>query len=146
MHLLDTRHLLSLFLHCMLIIIGHTLRHGDLLHPEIESVSLQWKPSLNSWTTGEVHCIFLHTNVVLIFWRSLSMLSSGNIFFFVLQNCNITLYIVVLLPYLKILLLSSLLVCCLLFEEIYTQHAHMREFLMNKTVCSHRAYSSGSIT
>jgi ribose transport system permease protein len=68
------------------------------------------------------------------------------LFFFVLQNCNITLYIVVLLPYLKILLLSSLLVCCLLFEEIYTQHAHMREFLMNKTVCSHRAYSSGSIT
>lgn len=38
----------------MLIIIGHTLRHEDLLPPEIESVPLQWKPSLNYWTTGEV--------------------------------------------------------------------------------------------
>lgn len=71
------------------------------------------------------------------------MLSSRSIFFFVLQNYNITLYIVDFLPSLKILPLSSLLVCRL--KKYILSMQDMQGFLVNKTVCSHRAYSSGSI-
>ena len=123
MHLLDIRHLLSLFLHCMLIIIGHTLRHGDLLPLEIESVPLQWKPSLNYWTTGEVHFIFLNICILMLFWSSDIFLACClPVVFFSLYFRTVILHCTLLFSsFLENLAFKFF--AGLSFEEIYTQHA-----------------------